>query len=55
MTAYERAPHCREYYVVEKEETIILCKIMHKNQNGTWLGKVKEVVGFSTAMYTLTS
>lgn len=37
MTAYEGVPH-----IVEKEKTIILCRIIHRNQNGTWLGKGKR-------------
>lgn len=37
MTAYEGVAH-----IVEKEKTIILCRIMHRSQNGTWLGKGRK-------------
>lgn len=37
MTAYEGVPRSGE-----KEKTIILCRIMHRNQSGTWLGKGKR-------------
>lgn len=25
--------------IVEKEETLVLSRIIHRNQDGTWLGK----------------
>lgn len=37
MVAYEGVPQ-----IVEKEKTIILCRIMQRNQSGTWLGKGKR-------------
>lgn len=37
MTAYKGVPH-----IVGNEKIIILCRIMHRNQNGTCLGKGKR-------------
>lgn len=41
MIAYEGVPQ-----IVEKKKTICLCRIMQRNQNGTWLGKGKKFQAF---------
>lgn len=37
ITAYKGVPH-----IVEKENTVVLCRIIHRNQNGTWLVRRKR-------------
>lgn len=41
MIAYKGVPQ-----IVEKEKTLILSRIIHRNQNGTWLGKGKSIKKF---------
>lgn len=41
MMAYEGVPQ-----TVEKEKTLIPSRIIHRNQNGTWLGKGKSIKKF---------
>lgn len=41
MIAYEGVPQ-----TVEKERALILSRIMHRNKNGTWLGKRESIKKF---------
>lgn len=43
MIAYEGVPQTVEK---EKEKALILSRIIHRNKNGTWLGKRKSIKKF---------